>query len=94
MTGDESWILHQLDARAAAEFLAAVAGLVEAYPHPLGASLRLTVQLANGDIAGSVAVDPTNLADLGFHAARRAAGPVESGPPPRLAPVRHLRPVP
>lgn len=94
MTGDEEWILHQLDARAATEFLSAVAGLVAAHPHPLGASLRLTVYLANGDIAGSVAVDPTNLADLGFHAARRAACPVDTGPPPRLAPVRRLRSVP
>jgi hypothetical protein len=93
VTGDEAWILHQLDARTASDFLAAVAALVEAHPHPLGASLLLTVQSATGDTVGSVAIDPTNLADLGFHAARRAAGPVDTAPP-RLAPVRHLRPVP
>lgn len=87
MTGGEQWVFDMLDARAAGEFLKAVAALVEAHPHPLGASMKLSVSLASGETVGPVAVDPTNLADLGFFAARRAAGPI--GEPAK--PGRHLR---
>lgn len=90
MTADETWILHQLDARAAAEFLSAVAGLVEAHPHPLGASLRLTVTAVDsGEQLGQVDVDVTNLWDLGRFADRRAAASFEPAPQaPRLQLLR------
>lgn len=90
MTGDEAWILHQLDARAATEFLSAVAALVEAHPHPLGASLRLTVTaVGGGEQLGQVDVDVTNLWDLGGLADRRAAQTFEpASRPPRLQLVR------
>ncbi|MCX4697016.1 hypothetical protein [Streptomyces sp. NBC_01373] len=87
MSGGEQWVFDMLDERAANAFLKAVADLVAAHPHPLGASMRLSVSLASGETVGSVPVDPTNLADLGFYATRRAAGPIVEPPPPG----RHLR---
>ena len=86
--GGEQWVFDMLDARAAGEFLTAVAALVAAHPHPLGAGLRLSVSVIDGETVGFVDVDATNLADLGFAATRRAAGPIVESVKPG---VRHLR---
>jgi hypothetical protein len=74
--------------RAAAGFLAAVAGMVDANRHPHGAELTVTVAGADGRELGRVDVDVTNLWELGDIAGRRAASPVVHEPQRRLHLVR------
>jgi hypothetical protein len=74
--------------RAAAGFLADVASMVDANPHPHGAELLVTVSGADGRELGHVSVDVTNLWELGDIAGRRAATPVDHEPAPKLRLVR------
>lgn len=70
--------------RAAAGFLAAVTGMVDANPHPHGAELVVTVARRDGRELGRADIDVTNLWELGDIAGRRAASPVDHEPAPKL----------
>lgn len=71
---------------AGAGFLAAVAGMVAANPHPDGPTARVTVTVIDGDTGlGSVDVDVTSLWELGERARSRAANPAPTGPALRPA---------
>lgn len=60
----------------ARQFLAAVAGMAAANPHPDGPTIRLTVTVIDGGTdLGSVDVDVTSLWELGERARARAANP-------------------
>jgi hypothetical protein len=62
--------------QATAQFLAAVAGMAAANPHPDGPTVRLTATVIDGGTdLGFVDVDVTNLWDLGERARARAADP-------------------
>jgi hypothetical protein len=74
--------------RAAAGFLAVVASMVDANPHPHGSELLVTVSGSDGRELGHVSVDVTNLWELGDIAGRRAADPVDREPQRRLHLVR------
>ncbi|MDX3283225.1 hypothetical protein, partial [Streptomyces scabiei] len=70
------------------QFLTGLDDMASSLPHPDGRTLRVTVEVvASGERLGSVEVDTTNAADLGFLASRRHAtvhptnAPVSSGRP-------------
>lgn len=68
--------------RTGAGFLAAVAEMAAANPHPDGLTVRLTVTVIDGGTElGSVDVDVTNLWELGERARTRAANPAPTGRP-------------
>jgi hypothetical protein len=74
--------------RAATGFLAVVASMVAANPHPHGTELLVTVSGSDGRELGHVKVDVTNLWELGDIAGRRAATPIVHEPQQRLRLVR------